>query len=356
MAEDISNTAPGIEAPRLGASLGRRFALLRESAGALRRKIAIALVATALAAASIAMAHGWRVEGLWEHFAAFSVGSVALALAADMLQLLSQAGRLWAVSSAVTHARWPAALRAFAFGQVANLYLPARLGDAVKAGLLGRAAGAGEAPVAFGRAAGAVFVADKLLDAMTVALIVAASAARSVVRVPSLPTLSGHVLIFGLVLVATLAAALRSWRPRWWAALGSLARGLVQGAVALANPRSVLAGLSFSMAAWSAEGLALRVLAHAGGQALSFQQCLWVLVLLNVGIAVPVSLANVGTFEASVVLATTSMGVPPMEALALATVHHAVQLIATCALALALWIPMRRSRRAARGTAPSIPA
>jgi uncharacterized membrane protein YbhN (UPF0104 family) len=326
------------DTPASGATL-----LLRSSASAMRWKIAGALVAIAATLTAIAASHGWSVGGLGHQFAAFSAGAIALACGAVTLQWLSQAGRLWVVASAVTHARWPGTLRAFAFGQVVNLYLPARMGDVVKAGMLGKAAG--NAPGDLGRATGAVFIADKTLDFGTLAFILAACAARSPVRIASMPTLHARTLILVAVVVAMIGAGLYAWKPSWVAQLRSLAASVIQGAAALGSLRRLVIGLSMSVAAWSSEGLAFYVLAHAGGHALSFEQCLWVLALLNLGIAVPLSLANVGTFEASVMLATTSMGVPAMDALALATVHHAVQLLVTCALAFLLWIPARRTRR-----------
>jgi glycosyltransferase 2 family protein len=316
--------------------------LLRRGSAALRWKIGGALAATGAGAAAIAVAHGSGVDGLWHHFAAFSAGAIAVACGAVTLQLLAQAGRLWAISSTVIHARWPGTLRAFAFGQVANLYLPARLGDMVKAGMLGKAAG--DAPTDVARAAGAVFIADKTLDIGAIAVIMAVGVASAPIRFPHLTMVHGGTLGLILVLVGAVAVGVHAFRPAWWARLRSLAGAVVQGSAALASPRTILVGLSLSAAAWSAEGLAFYALARTAGHALSFPQCLSVLALLNLGIAVPMSVANVGIFEASVVLATTSMGVPAMEALALATVHHAVQLFATCALALALWIPARRSR------------
>jgi uncharacterized membrane protein YbhN (UPF0104 family) len=319
--------------------------LTRHSSGTLRFKVLAALLALGATALAMTGAQRWHIGGLWHHFAAFSTGAIAVACGAVTLQLLSQAGRLWAVSSTVMRAHWPGTLRAFAFGQVANLYLPARMGDVVKAGLLDKAAGNASGGV--GRAVGVVFIADKALDVAIIALIAAVSTARSPLHVHSLLVPHGFGLALAFVLVVVIAAGLYAWRPSWFAKLRSLAASIVQGTAALASPRSLLIGLSLSVAAWSAEGLALYVLAHAAGHALGFEQCLWVLALLNLGISVPLSLANVGTFEASVVLATTAMGVPAMEALALATVHHVVQLFATCALALALWIPARWSRSAA---------
>ena len=336
--DPLSPSSPQSAAPVSSVTLS-----LRSSASATRWKVAAALVAIGVTLTAIAAGHGWRVGGLWHHFAAFSAGAIALACAAVTLQWLSQAGRLWVVASAVTHANWPGTLRAFAFGQVVNLYLPARMGDVVKAGMLGKATGS--APGDLGRATGAVFIADKTLDFGTLAVMLIACAVRSPVHLISIPTLDSGTLSFAAAIVTAIGAGLYAWRPSWAVRLRSLATSVLQGTAALGNPRRLLAGLSLSIAAWSTEGLAFYVLAHAGGHALSFEQCLWVLALLNLGIAVPLSLANVGTFEASVMLATTSLGVPAMDALALAAVHHAVQLFVTCALAFLLWIPARRSRR-----------
>ena len=60
--------------------------------------------------------------------------------------------------------------------------------------------------------------------------------------------------------------------------------------------------------------------------AIELSRAVFLLCLLNLAIAVPVSLANVGAFEASIVFGLSTFGVPTATALAIATVHHALQL------------------------------
>jgi len=52
------------------------------------------------------------------------------------------------------------------------------------------------------------------------------------------------------------------------------------------------------------------------------------LVLLNVGISVPISVANVGPYEAALAFGLRQAGVPLSSAVVLATVHHALELLA----------------------------
>ena len=74
---------------------------------------------------------------------------------------------------------------------------------------------------------------------------------------------------------------------------------------------------------------------------LSLGELMFVLLVLNIAISVPVSFANVGPFEAAIALALTSFGMDGSKALAVATVHHAIQLI-TIGLGAAVSVFMRR--------------
>jgi SAM-dependent methyltransferase len=90
--------------------------------------------------------------------------------------------------------------------------------------------------------------------------------------------------------------------------------------------------LACGVLAWLSEATILRVLATRLGFDVSIARAIGVLVVLNLGIAVPLTFANLGTFEAAIVFALGLYGVPASNALAVATVHHAVQ--AACAIGL----------------------
>ncbi len=83
-------------------------------------------------------------------------------------------------------------------------------------------------------------------------------------------------------------------------------------------------------------------LARAAGSPLSVPAAVGVLVVLNVGIAVPVSFANIGTFEAAAAFGLTRAGVPVAHALAIALLHHVIQ-VACVVLSAALGSLMARA-------------
>jgi uncharacterized membrane protein YbhN (UPF0104 family) len=86
------------------------------------------------------------------------------------------------------------------------------------------------------------------------------------------------------------------------------------------------------------------VLSSPLGVHLSLAQAIVGLLVLNLGIAIPVSVANVGAYEAATVVGLAPFGVPAGQALALGAMHHAVQLATIAAFALAFWLRDRLAR------------
>ena len=82
-------------------------------------------------------------------------------------------------------------------------------------------------------------------------------------------------------------------------------------------------------------------------------QVLGGLVVLNLGISVPVSLANVGTYEAATVAGLVPFGVPAASALAIGALHHAVQLLAAVVPAVVFWTRDRIQAGAPREAEPA---
>ena len=91
------------------------------------------------------------------------------------------------------------------------------------------------------------------------------------------------------------------------------------------NLRRFLLIVGFSVVMWTFEVLSMKFVAAPLGIDLQLGQGLFVLFLLNVGIAVPVTLGNIGTYEAALVVGLTLWGVGTNEAIAVALSHHFVQ-------------------------------
>ena len=100
------------------------------------------------------------------------------------------------------------------------------------------------------------------------------------------------------------------------------------------NLRRFLLILGFSVVMWTFEVLSMKFVAAPLGIDLQLGQGLFVLFLLNVGIAVPVTLGNIGTYEAALVVGLTLWGVGTNEAIAIALSHHFVQVLSLIILSV----------------------
>jgi hypothetical protein len=108
------------------------------------------------------------------------------------------------------------------------------------------------------------------------------------------------------------------------------------------------AGVLLGAAGWVAELVVMVALGAGLGLHLSALQVLRGLVVLNLGIIVPVSVANVGVYEAATVAGLAPAGVSTASAVALGALHHAVQLLAAVVAALVFWARDRLLERAQR--------
>jgi len=279
-----------------------------------------------------------QLLAMWHSLSGVSLATVTLVLLLALCQLGLQALRLWSIlprHAALTPAR---TAHAFALGEWVNIFTPARAGDALKVVLIHRAAG-DCVPLSLPTATGAI-VADKIVDAGSLGLLCTAAGLaglRGLTRAgPDLPR-AGMVGLGGIAVLLLVGLAWLRPRSRQW--LTRMRHDLMQGLAALTQPSKLFAALGFSLGAWLSELLALRLLCAAIGSALSPPQLVLALALLNLGITVPVSVANLGVYEAALAFGLTRSGVPLPGAVAIATLHHAVQLAGTnlAAGGLALW-------------------
>jgi glycosyltransferase 2 family protein len=304
----------------------------------------VALVSAGLLAgvAAVSLTHQAEARAVWQELTLVPLVWVGAALLLVLCQVACQACRLWAIlpqDAALSIAR---TAYAFSLGEWANIVAPARAGDALKVVLLNRVRGA--TPLSLAKATGAI-LADKVVDAGSLVLLCSVTGAASLIaasaraRLPS----RGVTLAAGVTLTVGLLAARRAPR-RWFERVTVLRRELVSGLAALKAPGRLLASIAFSMGAWVAELLALRVLCSVLGFPLSPAQLALALAALNVGISVPVSIANVGVYETVLAFGLSRVGVPLPTAVAIGALHHGLELSATTlsAAGLWLWIAARR--------------
>jgi len=301
-----------------------------------------------LASVAIGLAtHRKGARALWHSLTGVPVATLAVVLLLVLCQLVFQALRLWAILPRDVMLPLGRTAHAFALGEWLNIFTPARGGDALKVILLSRAAGG--APPSLPQAAGVV-LADKLVDGGSLALLCVAAGLFGLARLGPPAQLSGpRVLIAGGAAAAAVTlVALGVFRtsPTWRGRVARLRRELDGGFAALRDPFKLVASVSLSLGAWLAELLALRVLCGTLAFAPAPPRLVLALAVLNLGISVPFSLANLGVYEATLSLALAQSGVPLAKAVAIATLHHALQLVGTNvgAAGLSLWAAGRGPR------------
>jgi SAM-dependent methyltransferase/uncharacterized membrane protein YbhN (UPF0104 family) len=283
--------------------------------GASARTLALNVVATLIvvtAVASVASMFPDKLRTIQDRLASIELAGVALAVAAASVQLACQSTRFWCIASriGIDHA---AVLRTFVTGQAINSAAPARAGDAAKVfGLYREGVPAG--------AAAGVLVADKAVDLGVVVLLAAVFVPRALAVAVARFSAASALMITALVGAVAIIAWFHRQRIR------RLVQPLAAGVAALRSPARIGAAVGVEVCAWMTEVFALCFISAAAGQPLSFVPALTALLVLNVGVAVPIGVGNFGPYEASLALGLSAAGVPLETAVAVAVVHHLVQL------------------------------
>lgn len=242
----------------------------------------------------------------------------------------------------VGRVRYRAALGSLLIGYLANNLLPARLGELVRSHLLGDREGLSRTTV-FG-----TVVVERLIDTTAVVAIGAASVALLSVRGVFGDSVRLGLALVGL-LVAGLAVALAAHRLPGlrtildglarWPRLHDLVERLRSGLAVAGRPRTILAAVLLTVAAWTASVLAFAAAGAAVGSPLSLSQAGFVAATVALATAVPSGPAYLGTFELAAMTAGGAVGVPAEHALALGVLVHAGIIAVTSsggAIALAL--------------------
>jgi len=211
----------------------------------------------------------------------------------------------------------------------ASALAPARAGEVLRIWTLKRREGVPAADTA------AVAIAEKLLDGITLLLLVAPVPWL----IPDLPTwVSGSILLcagiaLGVFIGLYIAVGRvgpdsntnRSWLRRF-----------IAGMHVLRSPRRLLASLVVLTLVWCADLGEIELVLHAVGMHLSIWSCLLILFTLNLAITLPSTPAQVGALEVGALAALEVLHVPTEQAVAFALLYHALQVIPLIAVGLAL--------------------
>lgn len=284
----------------------------------------------------------WSVWLLWQtadpaeigrHLAGANWALLAFSFLSICLSMAIKAHRWRLLFDDRTGLRIEPLVASLYIGYLANTVLPARVGEFVRAYLAGRQPSVG-LPAAL-----ATIVVEKILDLLTLGLVLAGLVALQ--QLPYLPAwlqvsvattavgFAGGLLVLGLMLafrarvlalvssVEARVPLLRRMQPR------ALASSFLDGLAALGR-RDRLPGVAFwSVTVWASSALTMWSGLAALGIDPSPAAVLFSLVVTNLGMAVPSAPGYVGVFHALLVESLRPFGIDPNQALGAAIVMHA---------------------------------
>ena len=217
-------------------------------------------------------------------------------------------------------------------GYLANNILPARLGELVRAHLLGTREDVGRS-----RALGSIAM-ERLLDVLAAAALGAVAAQMSGIHGAIVATLTLIALV-ALALVVVVAilphdlvrGVLRRLvarvPPGLPTRIADVVRRFLEALLDAATPWRAIAALLLSFGAWIATSGLFAVTAAAVGVSLSPVGLIAVATVANIGAALPSAPAGVGPFEFGVVVVATALGVDGATAFAFGILSHACTVI-----------------------------
>jgi|GEM_PF-3577094 len=270
---------------------------------------------------------------LLEALRRFSLQSLLLAMGVTFVQLVFQITRLWVLCPQSAGVTWRQAANTYVSGQFIGNFVLSQAGHAVKIALLrkendenGRQIDAPEAT--------AIILVDKLIDVGILVTLALVSALQVSVALPQVKWVEKGVIVllgvpFLAIAVWTFIRFLRQRFPRirrWF-------RKFQVGLTVVRHPMQIRNAVVMDLGDWFTEALLLQILCIAQGQPLALPQLLLCLFLLNVGLSVPTTMANLGTYEAALAFSLNAMGMPLAQGVVVATLFHGYQL-----LSLPMWM------------------
>jgi uncharacterized protein (TIRG00374 family) len=296
------------------------------------RRIAIVLIGLGLSALAAWLAiRGVDLGRTAEILGQVSLGPLAIVAVALVLQLLVRSGRWSRLLPAGQHGSVPARrlVPVVLVGYLGNAVLPARLGDPIRALLVGR-----RETIPAAGALGSV-VLERAIDTLTLAVLVFPAAALSgapdwLIRAAALAAvLAGTVLIVAQTrLPGWLIERLRQrvHGPRWtpWLERADHFAAAMNSA---GRRRAVLTAVGLSLVAWLLDGTIYWAAGRALGIELLPAGAMLVSAITVLGTAIPSAPGYVGTFELAASSIAAGLGVAPAAALAFAILVHALTLL-----------------------------
>ncbi len=265
------------------------------------------------------------------------LGFLLPALIALCLDVITRAMRWAILLRPVARVSWRQLLSPTIIGYMGNALLPARLGELLRATLLGQALGnaaTGEARIGDWTSAALGNIAlERVLDGLTVVVILAATAwfvphpDWLTAGLAGITALSAGALI-ALGLLVAFQPVVMGWLRRslgrfaWTARLFGWADRFLGGLQALRDPRLMALALAFNLAVWLFSVLEYYWVFRAFDLPLGLPQAAFLMAALGLVMVIPSAPAALGTFELAGVALLGVMGVGEATALSFTVVMH----------------------------------
>ena len=209
-------------------------------------------------------------------------------------------------------------------GQIVNHFLPARTGDVYKVFAIKKQAPSPELTTAFTTSA---LLAEKFYTITS--LIVFAAFSITTTRIVLFPKSMdiGRLntpLTWGITLGLGILFAVviyRSQKVQAWF------ENLFHSFKTVLRPKRIVYGFVLAFLSWVAEVYSLSYLAATFSSTLTFSDCVLAITVLNLGIAIPITFASLGAYEAGLVFVLTRSGMDLEPALTIALTHHIIQIL-----------------------------
>ncbi len=267
----------------------------------------------------------------------FSIGCLAFVVFLDCLQIFFMSVRFWFLYPKEHRTKIQNVFAAMSIGQTLNSFLPARAGDIYKITVLTPKPSKPDFTIL---TLTGILAADKLVDLTSfLVLIFIFGSYKENIKSLSLEGLGSWKWLLGIALILALLWPI--FLKKYWSRIKIWLVAFLKGLKSLFSPKQLFFSLSFAIFVWLVEALALQQLSIYQSYPLTLTQCFFVLTLLNLAIAVPISVANIGPFEASIAFALKKLGMPLESALAIATVHHGLQVLSYVLTGSMGWIIRR---------------
>lgn len=268
---------------------------------------------------------GLSREELTLAFGKFNAKAIAIAIFLVSLQNVFMALRLWALFPKGHRVTIGSVIHGVFYGQALNTFLPARAGDVLKAVIFSKSPKIGNTVTAM--SAAGVIVADKVIDTAALVILILATGAYRFSEVSWMPRIPFWTLLFLGISALVAGLVLKRFLLPKWEQIKLSFRHFQKGLSGVLEFKKALFSVIMGLSAWSCEAITLFVLCDFQNFPISFPQSVFILFVLNLMIAVPISFANLGPFEAAIVFAMEKLRASTVIAVAVAAAHHAIQMV-----------------------------